>query len=188
MKYNRSIPAISRDNSATDNDTRSPSWLNEFISNLEKSAVQPRNQDNFYDQLNGIINSKSKYSSVEEAIKDMQVRTGLYDLLNKKANSQIPQIFLQIPQMQSFIDNFVKDRPGIAVEAVVQALMKINEIKNKIPENDVSDDVKKYISDKISENKALHPEQSNTELGKLDKGTDGNSVDDPFSICMPSKK
>lgn len=58
-------------------------WLKQFEKNLEKSAVQSRKVDqSLFDQINGIMNNKSKYNSVSAAVEDMMQRSGLTGYLN----------------------------------------------------------------------------------------------------------
>jgi hypothetical protein len=191
--YGRSSSVISRDNSAFDSGDRGPSWFSDYVENLEKAAVKSKKEDyNIFDSINNIIGNKSKYSNVEEAVIDMQKRTGLYDLLHKKEASAEPEIFKKIPQMKIFIDNFVEDRPGISVEAVVHDMIKINDIRANLPEKtDVSDDVKTYISNKIKEKQLKNPKKdlNNPELGKADLSVDDgvSSDNDPFKGCDPAR-
>lgn len=57
-------------------------WLKQFQKNLEKSAVQSRRVDqSLFDQINGIMNNKSKYTSVSAAVEDMMQRSGLIGYL-----------------------------------------------------------------------------------------------------------
>jgi hypothetical protein len=203
--YSRNQPIISRDEDSRERETTRSDWFNQFAAELEKASTQPKSKANprsninsTFDQINQILGNKSKYSSVQEAVLDMQKRTGLYDLLNKKAEAlqempviKIPEIFAKIPDMRVFIDNYVADRPGIAVDAVVHALLKIRSIKAKLPSaDDVSEDVKRYINDKIMEAQMLHPSSElGMQIGKADfsQSDDGSSKDnDPFGGCMPA--
>ena len=43
------------------------SWLYRFQKSLQKDAVQPRQQSSLFDQINSIMNGKSKYQSVDAA-------------------------------------------------------------------------------------------------------------------------
>ena len=58
-------------------------WLKQFEKNLQKGAVQSRNQDSIFDQINSIMNRKSKYPSVDAAVEDMKARSGLTAYLDK---------------------------------------------------------------------------------------------------------
>lgn len=72
LKYSpRSMPFISRNNPEDEN--------SEVLKELNKVSVQPyRSEENIFDQINSIINGKKpKYSSVADAVKDMQDRSGL---------------------------------------------------------------------------------------------------------------
>src|SRR5271169_374332 len=88
--YGRASSNISRDTSSVETSGREPSWFADYVKNLEKEAVKSKRDDySLYDQINGILGNKSKYSSVEEAVLDMQRRTGLLDLLNQKKQANI---------------------------------------------------------------------------------------------------
>jgi hypothetical protein len=202
VKYSgRSSSLISRDPHSVDRGEREPAWFDDFVSNLEKNSTKAKKNDySMIEQITNILGNKSKYSSVEEAVLDMQKRTGLLDFLNNKRASadqnnlsEIPAIFEQIPAMKMFIDNYVGDRPGTSVESVVHDLLRIKSIKSQIPEkDDVSEDVRRYINDKIKEKDSFHP-KSNSEdlqLGKLDLEMDDNTTkdNDPFGGCEPNKE
>jgi hypothetical protein len=201
MSFNKhssrgNIP-ISRDADYTDRGDKLPSWLEDFASNIEKNSVHSKKEDdNLYNQINSILGNKSKYSTVDEIVLDMQKRTGLFDLLQKKrsnAEKKMPEIFSAAPEMKTFIDNYVEERPGTSVIAVVHDLLKMNSVRDKLPQpDDVPDDVKHYINDKIGEANLLHPAETKGDdlnLGKLDLSVDDNVAADnnPFSGCEPKR-
>lgn len=76
-------------------ETNLPSWLKQFANSQAGKTVvdviRDRNSQSFVQQISSIMtNSKSKYSSVEEAVKDMRERTGLNKYLeNIKASNKI---------------------------------------------------------------------------------------------------
>lgn len=195
--HSRNSFSISRDENSFDKDYNQPDWAKDIDAKL-KEAVKSRKEDNsLFNQINNILGNKSKYSSVEEAVLDMQKRTGLFDLINKKAQSnqliKQPDIFTKIPDLKTFIDNYIEDRPGTSIEAVIHNLLKIKSIKDKLPENDdVPLDIKKYINDKIGEcnkNNNFLNETNNGQIGKLDMSNadDAQTMVDnnPFSGCDP---
>lgn len=200
--HGRASSLISRDTGSIETNSREPSWFGDFVNNMEKSAVKSKRDDSsLFDQINSILGNKSKYSSVEEAVLDMQRRTGLFDLLKHKKEAQLitekkhedSKLLTTIPALKTFIDNYVEDRPGTSVDAVVHDLLKIKSIKEKLPEgDDVPDEIRRYINDKISEI-SMHrsPTGGNDlQLGKLDLSTDDNvsSDNDPFAGCTPVAK
>lgn len=74
-KYNRHSSVISRQSDAGIDEDH---WLKQFRKSLEKAAVQPRSVDNsLFDQINSVMNGKSKHQSVESAVEDMKERSGL---------------------------------------------------------------------------------------------------------------
>ena len=198
-KYSsRSIPLITRDDYQKETPReKSPNWLNDFANNLEKSAVQTmRNDKSLYDEISSILGNKSKFSTVDEIVNDMKKRTGLTDFLKKRANQEEEEkkenILVSMPEIKIFIDNFIEDRPGVAIEAVVHELLKMNPIRNKLPErNDVPDYVRNYINEKIIQVKKSKParDMQDSNLGKTDlsDNSDGQgSENDPLASLNPA--
>jgi hypothetical protein len=198
--YGRSPSIISRDPESIDIGDREPSWFKDYASNLEKeSAKSKKNDYSLFDQINNILGNKSKYSSVEEAVLDMQRRTGLLDLLSQKKQAQLATInkhknnktLTEIPSIKTFVDNYIEDHPGTSVDAAVHALLDQKSIKDQLACDDAPDDVKEYINDKLLEMKKLNPKskEDDLNLGKLDFSTndDTSKDNDPFASCMPAK-
>lgn len=77
-KYLRSQPAISTN---SDSDLTDDIWM----ARIQREAVQPkREQKTLFDQINSIMNgTKSKYTSVQNAVDDMKARSGLTAYLEK---------------------------------------------------------------------------------------------------------
>lgn len=74
-RYSRHQSVVSRE---ADGHIDEDHWLKQFEKNLHKSAVQSRKVDqSLFDQINGIMNTKSKYTSVSAAVEDMMQRSGL---------------------------------------------------------------------------------------------------------------
>lgn len=85
-KYSRNQSSINR---SQDNLSSENYWLNEFQKNLDKTAVQSRTVDNsLFDQINSIMNGKSKYPSVSAAVEDMMQRSGLKSYLDNVKKSE----------------------------------------------------------------------------------------------------
>lgn len=184
---------IVRDTSFTDfqETSREPSWMNDYLAAVEKYSVKSKQEDaQLFNQINQILgNSKSKYSSVEEAVLDMQKRTGLYDLLQKTAAEQ-PELFKTLPQLKDFIDARIHDHPGSAVDAIVAAILEVPLFKNSIPSGeDMPSDVKKYINNKKAEFETHNPDKNNyTGLGETNLELDNNTVRDnnPLNVMSPT--
>src|SRR5258708_1492395 len=87
-KYMRYQPAITRN---SDENISEDHWLKQFEKSLQKGAVQPRTQQSLFDQINSIMNQKSKYPSVEAAVEDMKERSGLKAYLNKVKISEVEE-------------------------------------------------------------------------------------------------
>lgn len=199
-QYGRTPSFVSRDTSDVEVGRKTNSWFDEYASKMEKDAVRSKSQDHaMFDQISSIIGKKSKYSTVQEAVLDMQKRTGLTEFLNKKKEAQehldkehVDNKYLnEIPELKIFIDNYVNDRPGTSVEAVVHDIMKLKSITDHLPDvGDVPLEVKKYINDKIAESKSFNTsEDVNLNIGKLDVSKDDTGSDnDPFASCLPAKE
>lgn len=194
MSY-RPMKIITRDNFATERAEKVPSWFEQFAENLQKEAVKSKRDDySLFNELHSIIGKKPKYSSVEEAVLDMQKRTGLYDVLNKKKQNNKKyasyEILQQIPEIKIFVDNYIDARPGTSIPAVIHDLLKINSIREKLPNSDdVPSEIKEYIADKLKEINLSNGDNTseNMQLGKVDVSFDEHSDnDDFFAICLPT--
>lgn len=193
-KYNaRYLPVVSRDDpypNEPSDVTAAPSWYNDFITNLKRNSTA-HSSSSIYDEISAIMgNTKSKFSNVEEVVQDMKERTGLAQLLTARevmAAIQEPAIFQTVPELKIFIDNFVDDRPGTSVESVIHDLLKIDSIRNKLPDkSDVDNDVRIYINQRLG-NSASAPSDTNKvdmHIGKVDHSVDTVS-DNPLSMCEP---
>lgn len=141
----RTQPSISR---TIDADIDGDYWLKQFQKNLEKSAVQSRNKDqSLFDQINSIMNKKSKYPSVEAAVQEMKERSGLMDYLKKSSEqdnksvktaqvaqkSSLPIVIQKHPFIKKTIENYISSTKGnLPVPAVIEKIKSIHS-------NDVSD-------------------------------------------------
>lgn len=83
-KQPRHQSVISRQSDAENNDNH---WLKRFEETLQKTSVQPRGQST-YDQISSIMNTKSKYTSVQNAVENMMDRSGLKLYLDNVKNSK----------------------------------------------------------------------------------------------------
>jgi hypothetical protein len=83
-KNSRSQSVVSRQSDSEYSDNH---WLRQFEDKLQKTSVQPRGQS-LYDQISSIMNTKSKYPSVQAAVDDMMQRSGLTDYLDNVKTSE----------------------------------------------------------------------------------------------------
>lgn len=79
-KYNRHQSLVNRH---ADDHIDEDHWLKQFESTLQKGAVQPYQSQSLLDQIHSVMNTKSKYPSVQAAVDDMQERSGLKAYLAK---------------------------------------------------------------------------------------------------------
>jgi hypothetical protein len=124
-------------------------WLKEFEEKLQKTSVQPRGQST-YDQISSIMNTKSKYTSVENAVENMMDRSGLKlyldnvknskedeSIKSKKIAQQVritdqkkdtsiskdPQVITEKPSIARTLDNLVKESKGnLPIPAIIAKL------------------------------------------------------------------
>ena len=155
-KYNRHQSVITTNSESANEDH----WLKQFENQL-KTAVQPRSTDSsLFDQINSIMNGKSKYPSVEAAVEDMRERSGLTAYLKKNSSEELTikesnEILTKVrkaaqainnkfdknsvivlrkaPQIFSTIQNYIASSKGnLPVPAIIEKIKSIHK-------NDVSD-------------------------------------------------
>lgn len=200
---------ISRQSDAENNDDH---WLRQFEDKLQKGAVQPRGKD-LYEQINSIMNTKSKYPSVQAAVDDMMHRSGLTDYLDnvktskdentsgksrKTAQQQpdpkTPQVIIDKPSIKNTLENIIKETRGnMPVPAVISRLRSLHarDISNEGAWDD--DKLIRYVSQLNLQAKKDNPGSYDNfnELGRGDRGSSANDVDpsntDAFNSLMPAK-
>jgi hypothetical protein len=149
-KYIRHQPAISRQ---SDEPIDGDHWLKKFRDQLEKSAVQSREVDSsLFEQINSIMNGKSKYPSVAAAVEDMKDRSGLTAYLdriskvsvdeevnNKKVASDnnnvidkkvqvLPLVIQKCPQIKGTLENYIRDTKGnLPLPAIIDKVRSIHQ-------------------------------------------------------------
>ncbi len=179
-----------------------------FAWSMDKVAVEEYKED-FTSQMSSLLRgSKSKYSSVAEAVEEMKARSGLTNYLSRikmsekknlvekiaqeQMSKSIPNVIKSCPQIENTIKNYIESTHGHT------PLMAIIERVKEIHRNDVSDpkewnDEKLYrlISTLNMEEKAKRFEQHapNT-LGKEDDLSISNFMgsDDPFAGIKPNRE
>ena len=124
-------------------------WLKEFENKLQKTSVQPRGS--LYEQITSIMNTKSKYPSVQAAVDDMMHRSGLTTYLSGVKESQekvseqkpsktaqtmaeskaddeeederIPEALRKIPGLRRTLENIMRETKGnLPISAIVGRL------------------------------------------------------------------
>lgn len=91
---NRSQSTINRH---SDESNSGDHWLKEFQNKLQIVAVQPRGKD-LYEQITSIMNTKSKYTSVQQAVVSMMERSGLQTYLNQTSADEKKQYHKKLAQ------------------------------------------------------------------------------------------
>lgn len=195
--------------------SRDSSLSDEIIKSLTKTSVNSVKDDGeLFGQINSILGTKSKYSTVQEAVEDMQKRSGLSHYLSLNASSsevkkeasddlevtldpvfdknQMPKLLQEKPQVKGLIDNFITSRMGhVHVQAVVDKVSTL--FKSDGISSDEFEDkhLRKYINDMIIEEKKKHSSDSAnssySEMGKADFSTSDNDNHDAFKLLEPAK-
>jgi hypothetical protein len=145
-KYLRTQPSITSHTNENED-----YWLKEFE---KKLAVQPANQS-VYEQITSIMNSKSKYPSVEAAVEDMKERSGfsafVKDHFNKVSDTEdqsstktasdhnhdcdhncskkdtTPIVIKKCPAIKSTLENYIRDTRGnLPIPAIIDKIKSIH--------------------------------------------------------------
>lgn len=186
-------------------------WLHEFEKTLQKSSVQPRGKSVF-EEITSIMNSKSKYPSVQAAVDDMMHRSGLTTYLEtvKESQERIPEQIptktaqvnelkhepkaLKIPGLKKTLDNIVRETKGnLPLSAIIRRLQAMYS-KDSSDEGVWDDeDLIRLVSQCNLEAKKNNPGvfDDYSSLGKSDHVHDESDMDpsntDAFNILMPAK-
>lgn len=204
------IGSFSRDSDSTTFGGDEPEWLREYSKNLQKNSVHSLEHDrSTYDQISEIMGTKSKYSTVEDAVKDMRARTGLDLYLTQVAatvkqasekeeelevtlpGDDTPSVFAEHPEVEKFIRKYVDSRKGHTSIAAV--LVDVGRLFKDIESSALDDKtLKKFINRAIVDARKLNPideELSGELLGSVEKSNDQDFEDnnDAFSSLMPAK-
>lgn len=136
-----------------------PNWLENFAQNLSKNAVEvARDRDahtpSIYEMMSSIVNKqKPKFSSVEEAVKAYQDRTGLSEYLKRTSSNHMenlakniveasmeddaanlmpkedcldtPAIVKEIPELENYIINSIETNHGIQIPALLHSIVEV---------------------------------------------------------------
>lgn len=212
-KYIRHQSVITRN---SDESIGEDNWLKQLEKNLEKSAVQPKSVDSsMFEQINSIMNSKSKYPSVAAAVEDMKERSGLKAYLDKvSADKAIakkagdvnnafiktvttketkPVLFTKCPKIQNTVDNYIKENKGnLPVPAIIDKIRSIHSKDVSEAKDWDSDDLIKYVSKLNLKAKADNPALGDNEsnLGTRDDMNESEidpSNTDAFHSLNPVK-
>jgi hypothetical protein len=184
-------------------------WLKRFQDELiGKKAVQPKPIDNFlFDQINSIMNNKSKYPSVAAAVEDMKERSGLAAFLAKTSNNdendnsktanektasdnnavinkkvpigkKLPMVIIKCPHIQKTIENIIKSTRGnLSIPAIIDRARSIHQNDVSDAKDWEADDLLYFISGENLKAKQEHPDISN-QSSNLGRRNDSNQDED----------
>jgi len=149
-KYNRHSSVVHRQ---SENEVDEDSWLHRFQKSLLKDAVQPKSQTSLFDQINSIMNGKSRFPTVDAAVEDMKERSGLTAYLNGMSKSSsdeevkapkkvasadeqqafdkkiemTPVVLRKQPNIKKTIENYIRDTKGnLPVPAIIDKIRSIH--------------------------------------------------------------
>jgi hypothetical protein len=182
--------------------------LSPMISQFAKAIIpqnvveqaRSRNAQSFMQQLTSIMTNKPRYATVDDAVKDMQERTGLTVHLeniksaknvNKQASGEIPEILKHydfVDDLVHYIHNNIHNTGGLGISVpsvqhdILSVFPKIN------PTDIMNEQVSKYISDCIYDEQKMHTAPPATNNLGNGVGKDLLIQDpDPWAGLMPSK-
>lgn len=191
---------------------QSDHWLREFENKLQKTSVQPRGQS-VYDEISSIMNTRSKYPSVQAAVDDMMHRSGLSTYLDtvkesqekipnekptktaqEKEDSKLPRVMKEVPGAKRTLENIIKETKGNSpISAIIQKLRSLH--ARDTADESVWDDenLLRLVSKCNLEAKKSNPGvfDNYDQLGKIDHANLDTDIDasntDAFNILMPAK-
>jgi hypothetical protein len=206
INRNRSGNLIKTHNEQTFNGN---SIMNDFIKNLDKLATQPR-QENLFSQIQSIVNGTgSKFSSVEDKVKDMQERSGFAEYRRKVSEKEETTKVAQVEENSETNDNpeAIKKFPplGIAInsyvdkikgsDSIISVIEKMKSLyRSELPEDTDWNDVNlyEYINQAIIRAKHQYVTPGYTGFEANSDTVDDLHVDesnnDPFAILSPGNK
>lgn len=210
----RHSPIISRQ---ADEPIEEDHWLKQFQKNLQKGAVQPRTQNSLFDQINSIMNGKSKYPTVDAAVEDMKERSGLTAYLNKIKTSEdeapakkvtasdnnnviekkvkgVPIVIKKCPDIQNTLDNYIRDTKGnLPVPAIIEKVRSIHQADVSDAKDWDDEELIRLVSKLNLGAKKNNPNsyENYSNLGRRDVDSDSDvdpSNNDAFHALTPVKQ
>lgn len=178
-------------------------WLKEFENKLQSTAVQPRG-NSLFDQISSIMNTKSKYPSVQAAVDDMMHRSGLTAHLNniktsteetdsskkvaqaqdnqpaKHDHKKGPKILDKIPGLKRTLENIIKETRGnMPISAVIARLQSLHAKDTSDKSIWEDDELLRLVSKCNLEAKKSNPGvfENFDNLGQTDHGNNESDVD-----------
>jgi len=211
-RHPRHQSVVSRQSDAPDSDDH---WLRAFENSLQKTSVQPRG-NSLFEQINTIMNGKSKYPSVQAAVDDMMQRSGLTDYLQTKTSSadedepvskpkrskktaqaqdpKTPQVIIEKPSIARTLDNIIENSKGnLSVPTVISRLRALH--GSDVSDNGAWEDERliRLVSNLNLTAKKNNPDSYDRfdNLGTGDHSSSERDIDpsntDAFNALMPAK-
>jgi len=192
-------------NRTVDNQEKEDRWLSELEQRLTKSAVQPKRVDqSMFDQINSIIGGNSKFKSVQDAVDEMQRRSGYLDYLHKKTAQDEEQkksqsdkknieLFNQHPEIEMTFKNYIESTSGNQdVPSIIHHVKAIHQ--HDVADDSLwdNDDVITYVHNLNQSTQDKKPSEPSHNLGRIDLNTGKQNVDlandDMWAGLMPAVK
>jgi len=195
-KFSRVSPVITKEGSSVQKSGDVSDWMSNFLNSLEKNATRSAEEDkSMFGQISQILGNKPKYSNVEEAVLDMQKRSGLYDFLtsakvdDKLTKKQANNVeALDYEGIKDYIQNYVRSFPGSPAHIVLENLAN-SSVGKKVPKEKLNKELVEYINDIINSSvtKYQTPPVSVGKIDTHDSEGDISANDDFFKSCITSK-
>jgi hypothetical protein len=203
-KQPRQQPVIHRQ---SEEEVSEDHWLRQFEQKLQKTSVQPRGNESLFEQINTIMNGKSKYPSVQAAVDDMMHRSGLSGYLDNvktseteaptqpkkvaqqvdrarlqevKTNPKTPKVIEEKPSILHTLENIIRDSKGnLSVPTIISRLHALH--ASDVTDESAWDDDKLIRLVSYFNIKAKKDNPANFEnfdnLGKRDHSTADSDID-----------
>ena len=179
-------------------------WLHELQKKLDRVAVQSRQMDkSIFEQINTIMNGKSKYTSVEAAVEDMKERSGLKAYLNKinkqseenivqtkTAEVNKPKIIQECPMIENTLKNIIESTEGfLPVPAILEKLRSLHSSDVSTGSSFDDEDLVRFVHEMNKSEREKHQvDEEYSNLGSIDHSDveidPGNN--DKFIGLMPA--
>jgi hypothetical protein len=210
----RHQPIISRN---SESELDEDNWLNRIEKTLQKEAVQPKRIDqSLFEQINTIMNGKSKHTSVQAAVDDMMNRSGVkayMDKLNKTSKENAsprktasdtnqvidkkipiePVVFQKCPSAKNTLANIITSSHGhLPVPAIIARIKAIHDKDVSDAKDWDGDDLIRAVSrmNLQEKSKSYNSESNTSTLGLQDDLSDKDidpSNNDAFHGLNPVK-
>lgn len=168
------IDVPNRDSYELDQGDPIPEWLESFAENYGKTAVEVARErmPSITEQINSLMGSSARFSSVEEAVQSYQELTGFSeyqkralaseiiaagkedDSEKKTLTSEVPELLDRHPAIDAYIHNVIDTNHCAQLPAILFGILDIFR-RDGVSEKDMCPKLQRYISKILAERKPL---------------------------------